>query len=216
MVKISASLICANYARMADEVQRAEQAGVDSFHLDITDGYYVPTLTLSPNLIRDLQPYTRLPFILHLEVRDPLQILKSFDGLNLETVIVMLDTCPEPEKAWREMRARGAKVGMSINPDESVDSVRRFLPHLDYFLLLAVWAGYGGQTHDPRTLDKVRQTRAIFRQEGLHIPLAVDGGINYDIARQLVEAGADELIIGTSLFRSTDITQTVQEIKSLG
>jgi ribulose-phosphate 3-epimerase len=213
MVNISASLICANYARMGEEARRAELAGADSLHLDITDGVYVPTLTLSPNLVRDLQPFTRLPYILHLEVRDPLQILKSFEQSPLDTVIFMVDTAPNPLQVLGEIRACGFKAGMSIFPNEAVSSVEHILPHLDYFLLLAVGAGFGGQTHDPNTVKKVEQARAILDREGLHIPLAVDGGINVEIAGRLVNAGADDLIIGNGLFRSPDMAETIRQIK---
>jgi ribulose-phosphate 3-epimerase len=216
LIEISASLLAADYARMAEDVQRAERAGVDSFHIDFMDGHYVPNLALTPQHIRALRPYTSLPFIIHLEVSNPDQVLESFEPLGAEMIVVQADTCPSFEATADRIRAQGARVGLAINPDYPLHEIRPWLPILDILLILGVTPGFGGQPMQPVTIDKILEARETIKEQGLEVSIAVDGGVKPQNAFPLIDAGANVLIIGTGLFGGVDMEEVVKALKKLG
>lgn len=216
MIEISASLLAADYAHMAEDVRRADDAGVDSFHIDFMDGHYVPNLALTPQHLRALRPYTSLPFSIHLEVSNPDQVMESFEPLGAETIIVQADTCPDFEATASRIREQGARVGLAVNPDYPLNTIRHWLPLLDMLLVLGVVPGFGGQPMQPVTMDNIVEVRDMAKEQGLEISIAVDGGVKLQNAQSLVDAGANVLIIGTGLFGGEDMEEVVRTLKELG
>jgi ribulose-phosphate 3-epimerase len=213
MVQISASLLAADYAQLGEEVQRAVTAGVDSFHFDMMDGHYVPNIAFAPEHLTALRPYSRLPFIAHLELSNPDEVLSRFDTFPADTIIVQWDTLNDPHKTFEGIHARGAKIGLGLNPDERIEGILRLLQDLDLLLILGVYPGFGGQTMQPGTVEKIRIARALKNDLKPTITIAVDGGVKPENAASLVEAGADCLIMGTALFQSSDMTGIVHLVK---
>lgn len=213
MIQVSASLLAADYARLGEEVKRAESAGVDSFHFDLMDGHYVPNIALAPDHLTALRPYTRVPFSAHLELSNPDEVLSGFHRFPADVIIVQWDTLRHPTRTFEQIRQRSAKVGLGLNPDESVENIVRFVQDLDLLLILGVHPGFGGQAMQPSTIDKIRAARAIADELNPALTIAVDGGVKPDNAVALVEAGANCLILGTALFRSRDMRKTVVEIR---
>ena len=212
-VEIAASLLAADWARLGEQVRQAERAGVDSFHLDVMDGHYVRNLALTPHHIRALQPYTCLPFSIHLEVENPDWILEDLSPPGAELVIVQADTCPKAKETLALVRSRGARIGLAINPSQPLDSVRHLLPEIDVLLIMAVPPGFGGQLPHPHTPAKIASARDWVEREGLRLKIGVDGGVNPDNARQLVETGASLLIVGSGLFQAADMAAAVKAMK---
>lgn len=215
MPHISASLLAADYARLGQEVRRAERAGADSFHFDMMDGHYVPNLALAPDHLTALRPHTRLPFHAHLELANPDEVLEKFQPMQADLIIVCRDTLPAPSRTLARIRALGMRAGLSLNPDEPLDAARDYLSEIDLLLILGVFPGFGGQLMQPGTLEKITQARQALRSLGLGVPIAVDGGVNPQTAPGLVQAGADILIIGTALFRASRISRAVAQFKAL-
>jgi len=215
MPHISASLLAADYARLGQEVRRAERAGADSFHFDMMDGHYVPNLALAPDHLTSLRPHTRLPFHAHLELANPDEVLDKFQPMQADLIIVCRDTLPAPSRTLARIRALGMRAGLSLNPDEPLDAARDYLSEIDLLLILGVFPGFGGQLMQPGTLEKITQARQALRSLGLGVPIAVDGGVNPQTAPGLVQAGADILIIGTALFRASRISRAVAQFKAL-
>ena len=213
MVQISASLLAADYARLGEEVQRAAAAGVDSFHFDMMDGHYVPNMAFAPEHLTALRPYSRLPFIAHLELSNPDGVLSRFDTFPADTIIVQWDTLHDPHTAFEGIHARGAPIGLALNPDERIEEIVRFLPNLDLLLILGVYPGFGGQTMQPGTTERLRAARALANDLKPTVTIAVDGGVRPENVASLVEAGADCLIMGTALFRSSDMAETVHLVR---
>ncbi len=215
MPHISASLLAADYARLGQEVRRAERAGADSFHFDMMDGHYVPNLALAPDHLTALRPHTRLPFHAHLELANPDEVLDKFQPMQADLIIVCRDTLPAPSRTLARIRALGMRAGLSLNPDEPLDAARDYLSEIDLLLILGVFPGFGGQLMQPGTLEKITQARQALRSLSLGVPIAVDGGVNPQTAPGLVKAGADILIIGTALFRASRISRAAAQFKAL-
>jgi ribulose-phosphate 3-epimerase len=212
---ISASLLAADYARMGREVQRAERAGADSFHFDMMDGHYVPNLALTPDHLIALRPHTRLPFHVHLELGNPDYVLNTFQPMQAEMVIVCNNTLSAPSRTLARIHSLGMRAGLSLNPDEPLQAACDFLTEIDILLILGVFPGFGGQSMQLGTLEKIAQARQAIHKLGLNIPVAVDGGVNQQTAPDMVKAGADMLIIGTALFRASRISHAVARFKAL-
>jgi len=215
MVHISASLLAADYARLGEELQRAEKAGADSFHFDMMDGHYVPNLALAPNHLIALRKYSGLPFHVHLELSNPNDVLNSFQPLQADLVVACHDTLQHPSHTMACIHNLGMRAGLSLNPDETLDAVRPSYPEIELLLILGVFPGFGGQLMQAGTVEKVSQARQEIQALGLDLPIAVDGGVNLQTAPELVRAGADILIIGTALFQSNSMSKLIKELKGL-
>lgn len=213
MIHISASLLAADYAQLGKEVQRAEKAGVDSFHFDMMDGHYVPNLALAPDHLKALRSYSHLPFQAHLEVDNPDQVLSKFSPLPADLIIVQWNTLTDPARTLGRIRSQSIKVGLGLSPDCTCDQAARFFRDIDLLLLLGVYPGFGGQTIQPGMLEKIAAARLLADAQDHRITIAVDGGIKPKNAASLVDAGADCLIMGTALFQSLDMAGTIRAIR---
>lgn len=214
MVHISASLLAADYVWLGEEVQRAEKAGVDSFHFDMMDGHYVPNLALTPDHLKALRAYSHLPFHTHLELADPDIFLSIPNFMQTDMIIVQWNTLSEPSQTFDRIRSQNIKVGLGLNPDDAVEGATRFFPDIDLLLLLGVYPGFGGQVMQPGTIQKITGARRLADGLDHKINIAVDGGVKPENATQLVQAGADILIMGTALFQSADMTGMVELIRA--
>jgi len=215
MVEVCASLLAANYARMGEEVARATQAGVDSFHFDMMDGHYVPNLALAPDHLTALRPYTRLPFGIHLELDNPDSVLDDFRPFSADLVIACLDTLADPPRTFERIRRLGARAGFSLNPDEALDRGAGYLHAVDVLLILGVFPGFGGQPMAADTPDRVAQAARLRQDLGLQFKLAVDGGVNLENTPALLQAGADVLVIGSALFGAADMPAFVRQVRAI-
>ena len=213
MIQICASLLAADYARLGEEVNRAEKAGVDSFHFDMMDGHYVQNLALTPDHLKALRPYSNLPFHTHLELDNPDDVLFNFASLQADTIIVQWNTLTDPTRTLGRIRSQNIKVGLGLNPDDPLDKVSRFFREIDLLLLLGVYPGFGGQSIQPGTSEKIRSARKVMDQINNRPAIAVDGGVKLENAADLVRAGADILIMGTALFQSSNMAETVKAVR---
>jgi ribulose-phosphate 3-epimerase len=213
VIHISASLLAADYARLGEEVQRAEKAGVDSFHFDIMDGHYVPNLALTPDHLKALRPYSHLAFYAHLELANPDNVLSMLNFVQADMIIVQWNTLTDPAQTFGRIRSQNIKVGLGLNPDDAYEEATRFFPDIDLLLLLGVYPGFGGQIMQPGTMGKITRARRLADSTEHQIAIAVDGGVKPENAAQLVEAGADVLIMGTALFQSVDMAGKVKSIR---
>ncbi|WKZ35231.1 MAG: ribulose-phosphate 3-epimerase [Anaerolineales bacterium] len=214
LVHISASLLAADFACLGEEVRRAEQAGVDSFHFDMMDGHYVPNLAFAPAHLEALRPYAQLPFHTHLELDNPDHVLSKFNPVQADVIIVQWNTLPDPPRTFARIRSQNIKVGLGLNLDDPLDEVQRFLRDIDLLLLLGVHPGFGGQAMRPGMQEKIDAARRLTDRLDPRIPIAVDGGVKPENAAGLVEAGADCLIMGTALFHSPDMAATIGSIRA--
>ena len=215
MTLVSASLLGADFARMADEVDRAQTAGVDSFHVDFMDGHYVPNLALSPYHLKALAHRTRLPFQVHLELDNPDEFLDTFKPFHAEMIIVQWDICPDPAASFKRIRSRRAQVGLGLLPLAPIEPIVPLLDHIDMLLLLGVQPGFGAQEMQVGTLSWLAQVRQVLDRDAPTLHIAIDGGVKLSNAAAVVQAGADMLIMGSGLFGAADMKPLVQQLKLL-
>jgi ribulose-phosphate 3-epimerase len=213
MIQICASLLAADYARLGEEMQRAEKAGVDSFHFDMMDGHYVPNIALAPDHLKALRPYTHLPFHAHLELDNPDEVLFNFAPLQADVIIVQWNTLTDPARTFDRIRSQNRKVGLGLSPDDVLADPSRFFRDIDLLLILGVVPGFGGQSMQPGTLEKIAAARSIADQTGYPFRIAVDGGVKPGNTVDLARSGADILIMGTALFQSGDMAKTIDSIR---
>jgi ribulose-phosphate 3-epimerase len=215
MVQICASLLAADYARLGEEVQRAEKAGVNSFHFDMMDGHYVPNIALAPDHLIALRDYSHLPFHAHLELDNPDDVLFKFIPLEADAIIVQWNTLTDPARTFNRIRSQNLKVGLGFSPVDAIDQAPRFFRELDMILLLGVYPGFGGQSMQPGTDERIACARRLADESGRAIEIAVDGGVKLENVFRLAQAGADILIMGTALFQSRDMAKTVRSIREV-
>jgi len=213
MVRISASLLAADFACLGEDVRRAEIAGVDAFHFDMMDGHYVPNIAFAPQHLKVLRNYTGLPFHLHLELGNPDFVLENFPELDADLILVQWDTIQDPAKTFSRIMNRGAKVGLSLNPADDISAIKPYLHLIDSLLLLSVNPGFGGQKMVSGINTRVSEAKIICDEINPGLPLAIDGGITFENAGELIKNGIDWLIIGTALFNRENMGEYVSKIK---
>jgi ribulose-phosphate 3-epimerase len=212
-MQISASLLAADFGSMRSALERAESAGVDRFHFDFMDGHYVPNLALSPGHIQSLRSVSNLPFDVHLELSNPEEALEMLPWEGVSMLIFQADTLENAHQTITNVRNKGMRVGLSVNPDDFIEPLQPLLNEIDQFLVLGVQPGFGGQPMHPATISRVKRVKDLAVE--LPIEIAVDGGVNAHNASDLLTAGADVLVIGTAIFGNNQIEQAVSSLRNV-
>jgi len=204
VTKIAPSILSADFMRLGEQVQAVEAAGVDRFQVDVMDGRFVPNITFGALAIESLRPRTRLSIEAHLMVEPPEDFIERFAKAGADTIIVHQEATPHLHRAIQQIHHLGKKAGVAINPSTPASTLSEILGSLQLVLVMTVNPGFGGQDFIPETLGKIRQVRSALQERGLDCEVEVDGGINNQTARLVVEAGADVLVAGSSVYDSKD------------
>ena len=213
MTKIAPSILSADFTRLGEQVQALEAAGVDRFQVDVMDGRFVPNITFGALAIESLRPLTRLTIEAHLMVEPPEDFIERFAKAGADTIIVHQEATPHLHRAIQQIHHFGKKAGVAINPSTPASTLSEVLGSVQLVLVMTVNPGFGGQDFIPETLSKIRQMRNAIQERGLDCEVEVDGGINHQTARLVVEAGANVLVAGSAIFDSKEgVSAAIQSL----
>jgi ribulose-phosphate 3-epimerase len=215
MVEILPSILSADFARLADEIAKVEQAGVRMLHVDVMDGHFVPNLTIGPAVVKAIRKTTRLTLDVHLMITDPDRFAPVFIESGADQVSVHQEACPHLDRTLRLVQAEGGRAGVVLNPATPVSSVDEVLDLADYVLVMSVNPGFPAQRFIPNALRKVRELDRKRKELGLQFAIEIDGGITLDNIGDVVRAGCDWIVAGSSIYDSADPATTVARMQQL-
>lgn len=213
MVKIAASILACDLARLADEVKRVEHV-VDMIHFDVMDGHFVPNISFGLPVLRCLRKETRLPIVVHLMITNPEDFVDRFIEEGADVVVVHYETTYHLHRLVHQIKDRGAKAFVAINPHTPISLLSEIIVDVDGVLVMSVNPGYSGQRFIARSLEKIRNLHKMIREQGLETEIMVDGGVNEENAQILVKNGATILVMGYGIFKNENYEKLITTIKS--
>lgn len=213
MVEILPSLLAADFAHLDREIAFAEQAGVTKLHLDVMDGHFVPNISFGPPVIQCIRAITELHLDVHLMIEDPDRYIHAFVEAGANSILVHFEACTHLHRTLRAIQTEGVMAGVVINPATPVSMLDEVLDVADYVLLMSVNPGFGGQQFIPKTLSKVMELERRRRDLGLNFPIEIDGGISTKNIGDVVRAGVDWIVAGSSIYANDDPTGVIRQMQ---
>ena len=216
-IQISPSILSADFSQLGNEIKRLEEGGADMIHVDVMDGHFVPNLTIGPPAIKALRNYTKLPFDVHLMIKPVHKYIKSYAEAGADIITIHPEATDNLKDSIKHIREFGKKVGVSLNPDTKTDIIKKNLEEIDLVLIMSVYPGFGGQKFIPEVLNKIKELKNIKSNQNLKFDIEVDGGIDFNNSKLVIEAGANILVSGTTVFKNNngDIKKNIETLKSI-
>jgi ribulose-phosphate 3-epimerase len=214
-IQISPSILSADFSQLGNEIKRLEQGGADMIHVDVMDNHFVPNLTIGPPVIKSLRKHTKLPFDVHLMIDPVHKYIKNFAEAGSDIITIHPEATKSLEESINLIKSFKKKVGVSLNPDTKIDVIKDVLNQIDLVLIMSVYPGFGGQKFMPEVLEKITNLKRIKDDLKLNFDIEVDGGVNFDNNQMIIEAGANILVSGTTIFKENngDVKKNIDLLK---
>ena len=214
-IKISPSILSADFSQLGNEIKRLEEGGADMIHVDVMDGHFVPNLTIGPPVIKALRKQCSIKFDVHLMISPVHKYIEAYADAGADIITIHPEATENLEESISKIKSLNKKVGVSLNPESKLDLITNYLEKIDLVLIMSVNPGFGGQKFMPEVLDKVKQLKEIKSKRNMNFDIEIDGGINFDNCQSAIEAGANILVSGTTVFKSNngDIKKNINLLK---
>ena len=216
-IQISPSILSADFSQLGTEIKKLEEGGADLIHVDVMDGHFVPNLTIGPPVIKNLRRYTKLPFDVHLMISPVHEYIENYANAGADIITIHPEATESLKESISLIKKFGKKVGVSLNPKTEIKTLIDEIDNIDLVLVMSVNPGFGGQKFMPEVLDKIKELKKIRDKNQFHFDIEVDGGINFSNSKKVLEAGADILVSGTTVFKENDgdIRTNIEKLKSM-
>ena len=214
-IQISPSILSADFSQLGAEIKRLEEGGADMIHVDVMDGHFVPNLTIGPPVIKALRKKCSIKFDVHLMISPVHKYIEAYSDAGADIITIHPEATDNLEESILKIKSLNKKVGVSLNPETKIDLIIDYLEKIDLVLIMSVNPGFGGQKFMPEVLEKIRKLKKIQSENHLNFDIEIDGGINFDNCQLAIEAGANILVSGTTVFKSNngDIKKNINLLK---
>jgi ribulose-phosphate 3-epimerase len=214
-IQISPSILSADFSQLGNEIKKLEEGGADMIHVDVMDGHFVPNLTIGPPVIEALRKQCSIKFDVHLMISPVHKYIEAYANAGADIITIHPEATESLEESILKIKSLNKKVGVSLNPESKLDLITNYLGKIDLVLIMSVNPGFGGQKFMPEVLDKVKKLKEIKSKKNMNFDIEIDGGINFDNCQSAIEAGANILVSGTTVFKSNngDIEKNINLLK---
>ena len=216
-IQISPSILSADFSQLGKEIKKLEEGGADLIHVDVMDGHFVPNLTIGPPVIKTLRKYTKLPFDVHLMISPVHKYIKNFADAGSDIITIHPEATEDLKESISLIKELNKKVGISLNPNTEINVIESQLNNIDLVLIMSVFPGFGGQKFIPETIKKIKDLKEIKDKNNYSFDIEVDGGINFSNSKDVINAGANILVSGTTIFKENngDIKKNIETLKTV-
>ena len=216
-IQISPSILSADFSQLSNEIKKLEEGGADLIHVDVMDGHFVPNLTIGPPVIKALRKYTKLPFDVHLMISPVNKFIKNFADAGSDIITIHPEATKDLKESINLIKELDKKVGVSLNPNTEINIIESQLNNIDLVLIMSVFPGFGGQKFIAETIKKIKDLKEIKDKNNYSFDIEVDGGINFSNSKEVINAGANILVSGTTIFKENngDIKKNIETLKSV-